>query len=173
LKGRLESVETTLGLINPARDQALFIEHNIRSFTAPNGWQFEPCPIHYDTAEMSVEPAPKIFLQNKLSKCRTKLEELGPLIEAKRGEKEQFSKLITAYSADPSLGKVEDISDKYLESRHQLIFYTISERIIQTEIQAIVAAIGDDEGAQQHHAFKSSSFSIPTQCGYCKARNVL
>jgi hypothetical protein len=33
---------------------------------------------------MSVEPAPKIFLQNKLSRCRSKLQELQPLITAKR-----------------------------------------------------------------------------------------
>jgi hypothetical protein len=33
---------------------------------------------------MSVDPAPKIFIQNKLAKCRGKLQELGPLISAKR-----------------------------------------------------------------------------------------
>jgi hypothetical protein len=33
---------------------------------------------------MSVEPAPKVFIQNKLVKCRNKLQELGPLINTKR-----------------------------------------------------------------------------------------
>lgn len=30
----------------------------------------------------------------------------------------------------------------------------------------------DDVGGSQPHSFKSSSFSIPTQCGYCKVRIV-
>jgi len=29
--------------------------------------------------------------------------------------------------------------------------------------------VGDDEGSQQPHSFKSASFSIPAQCGYCKS----
>jgi len=49
-----------------------------------------------------------------------------------------------------------------------LMSFATSERILNAEIDTIVAAIGDDEGAQQPHSFKSSSFSIPTQCGYCK-----
>lgn len=33
---------------------------------------------------MNVDPAPKVFIQNKLGKCRIKLQELVPLIETKR-----------------------------------------------------------------------------------------
>lgn len=33
---------------------------------------------------MVVEPAAKVFLQNKLAKSRAKLQELGPLMNAKR-----------------------------------------------------------------------------------------
>lgn len=32
---------------------------------------------------MSTEAAPKVFLQNKLSRCRAKLQELGPVIDSK------------------------------------------------------------------------------------------
>lgn len=72
----------------------------------------------------------------------------------------------------------------YLEAEHQLALYTSSERILTAEIEAILAAVGgestfgyfsrrltvgkDDEGAHKPHTFKSSVFSIPTQCGYCK-----
>ena len=34
--------------------------------------------------EMSVDPAPKVYLQNRLSKCRSKLQELDPVLSAKR-----------------------------------------------------------------------------------------
>ncbi|KAF5369126.1 hypothetical protein D9615_010422 [Tricholomella constricta] len=168
LRNRVNRVETALERVDAAKDQDLFIDHNLRPFTAPDNWAFEPCPTHYDTGEMSVDPAPKIFLQNKLSRCRSKLEELGPLVDAKRREHDQLLKQISSYKADHTVGNIDEVSDNFLEALHQLRFYTISERILQAEVETIVAAIGADEGARQPHAFKSSSFSIPTQCGYCK-----
>ena len=102
LKGRITSTETAIGEVDPVRDQDLFIDYNVRSFVAPGDWTFEPCVSHYDTVgvylsyiypytnvhlvqgEMSVDPAPKVFIQNKLAKCRSKLQELGPLINTKR-----------------------------------------------------------------------------------------
>ena len=70
---------------------------------APTDWKFEPCQIHHDTVScrilmgyidniyflltqdaLSIEPAPKIFLQNKLRRCREKLQELTPVTESKR-----------------------------------------------------------------------------------------
>ncbi|KAJ7288142.1 hypothetical protein C8J57DRAFT_1641335 [Mycena rebaudengoi] len=179
LKSRLSKVEAVLGQVDPAKDQDLFIEHNIRPFNPPSDWKFEPCE------DISVEPAPKVFLQNKLTRCRSKLQELSPVLEAKRRDNEQYLKLFSAYDADHSLGKIDEISEAsfcltlsmkllmnlktYLDTNHQVTSYTTSECILNTEIDTISAAIGDDEGAQQPHSFKSSSFSIPTQCGYCKS----
>jgi formin-binding protein 1 len=34
--------------------------------------------------QINVEPAPKVFLQNKLSKSQTKLKEIEPVIAGKR-----------------------------------------------------------------------------------------
>ncbi|KAJ7367108.1 hypothetical protein DFH08DRAFT_836568 [Mycena albidolilacea] len=168
LKSHLANVEATLAQVDPARDQDIFIEHNIRPFQAPSDWAFEPCVNHYDTDEMSVEPAPKVFLQNKLSRSRAKLQELDPLMDGKRREQDKLVDLFVAYDADHSLGNHEDISEDYLDANHQVISYATSECILKTEMELISAAIGDDEGDQQPHSFKSSSFSIPTQCGYCK-----
>ncbi|KAJ7021586.1 hypothetical protein C8F04DRAFT_1140261 [Mycena alexandri] len=169
LKARLGGVEAVLGQVDPAKDQDIFIEHNIRPFTAPSDWKFEPCVNHYDTEVMSVEPAPKVFLQNKLSRSRAKLQELGPVLDSKRREQDQLLKLFMAYDADHSLGNTDDISENYLDANHQVKSYLTSECILKTEMEVISAAIGDDEGEQQPHSFKSSSFSIPTQCGYCKS----
>jgi hypothetical protein len=78
---------------------------------------------------MSVEPAPKVFLQNKLSRSRAKLQELGPLVDGKRTsqsgdgspvdmnidgtgrEQDQLLSLFLAYDADHSLGNTDDISE--------------------------------------------------------------
>ncbi|KAJ7505127.1 hypothetical protein B0H11DRAFT_1976959 [Mycena galericulata] len=169
LKTRLANVEAVLDQVNPSKDQDLFIEHNIRSFIPPKDWTFEPCVNHYDTDAMSVEPAPKVFLQNKLSRSRAKLQELGPVVDSKRREQDQLLDVFMAYDSDHSLGSTDDVAENYLDANHQVISYATSERILNTEIEVISTAIGGDEGEQQHHSFKSSSFSIPTQCGYCKS----
>ncbi|GLB45480.1 putative fes/CIP4, and EFC/F-BAR homology domain containing protein [Lyophyllum shimeji] len=168
LKNRVNRVEAALERVDAAKDQDLFIDHNLRPFTAPNDWVFEPCSGHYDTSEMSVEPTAKIFLQNKLSRSRAKLEELVPLINTKRREQDLLSAQVAAYKADHTLSNIDEVSDNLLEAQHQLTLYTTSEKILQAEIETIVVAIGDDEGARQPHSFKSSSFSIPTHCEYCK-----
>jgi hypothetical protein len=38
---------------------------------------------------MNVDPAPKVFVQNKLAKGRSKLQELDPLLNAKRTRSNQ------------------------------------------------------------------------------------
>ncbi|PBK97599.1 hypothetical protein ARMGADRAFT_1076075 [Armillaria gallica] len=184
LKSRLATVERFLAEVNPSKDQDLFSDHNIRSFSAPNDWKFEPCTFFYDTETLNVDPAPKVFLQNKLSKSRSKLQELRPVIDNKKREVEQFAKLEAAYDAERSLGNADEITESYMESRHQLVHFGSSECILNAEIEVISAAVGglyavfslfsdliqglDDLGAQRPHSFKSSSFSIPTTCGYCQ-----
>ncbi|KAJ7069661.1 hypothetical protein C8F01DRAFT_1113519 [Mycena amicta] len=167
VKSRLAGVEKALGNVSAAKDQDLFIEHNLRPFTVPGDWAFEPCALHYDTDGMSVESAAKVFLQNKLNRARTKLNELSPLLEAKRRDQDQLLGLFK--DSNQSLGSTDDISENYLDSVHQVMAYSTSDRVLSTEITVISEAIGDDEGDQHPHAFKSSSFSIPTQCGYCKS----
>ncbi|OCH90899.1 hypothetical protein OBBRIDRAFT_792810 [Obba rivulosa] len=166
---QLNNTEGALRAIDPKKDQTIFIDHNIRAFSPPSDWGFEPCATHYDKGDMSVEPAPKVYVQNRLRSCRAKLQELQPVLEAKRKEVEQLAKLKDAYTADPKLGDAEEVMSNYLETQHQLVFYLTSERILTTEVQTVEAALGGDEGEQSPHTFKSSSFSIPTTCAYCKS----
>jgi hypothetical protein len=49
LKERISHVETKINSIQPSEDQLLFIDHNVRPFTTPDDWKFEPCAVHYDT----------------------------------------------------------------------------------------------------------------------------
>ncbi|KAF9499043.1 hypothetical protein BDN71DRAFT_1480868 [Pleurotus eryngii] len=169
LKSRLAAVESALGSVNPAKDEDLFIEHNIRAFALPGDWVFEPCSIRYDTPDMSVEPGPKVFLQNKLAKCRTKLQELDPLVDSKRKDYDQLTKIAAARDADRALGSTDEIINDYFDARQQLTVFSTSQCILRAEADTIVSALGGDEGGRMPHTFKSSSFSIPTQCGYCKS----
>lgn len=164
IKSRLSAVENKLRAIDTSKDQDIFIEYNIRPFSPPKDWKFEPCATFYDNDGLSVEPAPKIFLQNKLRRTQSKLE-LEPVMANKRREFDQLA----ALAASKSLENADETSDKYLEAGHQLILFTTSEAILKAEIETILSALGDDVGGQQPHTFKSSSFSIPTTCGYCKA----
>ncbi|CAL1712731.1 unnamed protein product [Somion occarium] len=169
LKSRVASTETALKAIDPAHDQDLFIDHNVRPFSAPTDWQFEPCDIHYDSGDMSVEPSPKVYLQNRLSRCKQKLSELRTVLDAKRKDVDQLARLVSSYSKDSRLGNVEEVTDSYLDAHRQLSSYVTSECALMAEIEVISAALQGDEGAQSPHAFKSSSFSIPTQCYYCES----
>ena len=83
IKNRINSTREALEGVNPALDQELFINYNTRAFSVPNDWDWEPCTGYYDTGEIVLEPEPKIVLQNKLARCREKLQEVIGLINAK------------------------------------------------------------------------------------------
>lgn len=59
LKSRIVFVKEKLEQVDIARDQDLFIDHNIRPFIAPDEWAFEPCPNHYDTVRSPTGPFQK------------------------------------------------------------------------------------------------------------------
>lgn len=59
LTDRLASVTAALNGIQSHKDQNLFIDLNIRPFSLPSDWSFEPCTSHYDTASCLI-----------LSRCR-------------------------------------------------------------------------------------------------------
>jgi len=166
LKNQVSAVDSTISSIDPKKDQGLFIEHNLRPFSAPADWTFEPCASYYDTGELTIEGGAKIFLQNKLSRSRGKLLELKPLLEDKRKEAEKAFSFVNAGSGNPASGSVDAI-DGLLDAQHQVILFESSQATLETEIRIVEAALGGDEGSQSPHSFKSSSFTIPTECGYC------
>ncbi|KAL5519895.1 hypothetical protein ACEPAG_1555 [Sanghuangporus baumii] len=169
LKSRVSTVREALEGVNPSPDQDLYINYNARPFNIPNDWEWEPCAGHYDTGEIVVEPEPKVVLQNKLSRCREKLEEINGLIDAQRKDVDKLSNILSTYSNNRSLGSVDDIMNDYLGAQHQLTLLELTATILNAEIETISDALGGDEGLQSPHNFKSTSFSIPTACGYCKS----
>lgn len=49
VKTRVTTAENIVKLIDPAADQDIFVDYNIRPFNVPIDWTFEPCATHYDT----------------------------------------------------------------------------------------------------------------------------
>ena len=130
LQGRVNDVRASLEGVNTAADQDLFIQYNIRAFSVPNDWGWEPCAGYYDTGEMVVEPEPKIVLQNKLSRCREKLQAVNsqvnsqstpmsaycradwPIEISKLGnDVNKLSNVLGTYMSNRNLGSVDDIMD--------------------------------------------------------------
>ncbi|KIJ42343.1 hypothetical protein M422DRAFT_254412, partial [Sphaerobolus stellatus SS14] len=172
LRSRIASVQTALSQMDTVKDQELFIDYNRSgiAFKIPDDSQFEPCEGFYDHGDVSVEPSPKVFLQNKLSRCKAKLKELGPLLGSKETESEKLQQLVQSYTEDePSLGNLEEVKERLIDTQQQLTYLTTSQEILSAEINFISEALAGDEGGQHPHVFKSASFSIPTQCGYCKS----
>lgn len=168
LKDRLATVSAALIEVQPDKDQALFIESNIRPFSVPDDWVFEPCSNHYDTGDMCIDSAPKVVLQNKLARSRAKLRELKPALEKKRTDAENYRGLLTDYAADNTPGDVGDAMNRYLDTAHEVTDLSTSACVLNSEINIIADVLGGDEGGSSPHVFKSSAFSIPTTCGYCK-----
>ncbi|KAG2359645.1 hypothetical protein BDR07DRAFT_1378531 [Suillus spraguei] len=168
LKDRLATISAALTEVQPDKDQALFVECNIRPFSLPDNWVFEPCSIHYDTADICIDPAPKVFLQNKLARSRAKLTELNPALERKRADAKKYRVMLEAHATNSTSKDMGDTMNSYLDTAHEVTALSTSVCVLNSEINAIADALGGDEGGSSPHVFKSSAFSIPTTCGYCK-----
>ncbi|KAG2343213.1 hypothetical protein BDR05DRAFT_982903 [Suillus weaverae] len=168
LKDRLATVSAALAKVQPDKDQALFVESNIRPFSLPDDWVFEPCSNYYDTGDICIDSAPKVFLQNKLARSRAKLRELDPALEKQRTDAEKYRVMLTAYATDNTSGDMGDAMNSYLDTIHEVTALSTSACVLNSEINTIADVLGGDEGGSSPHVFKSSAFSIPTTCGYCK-----
>lgn len=168
LKDRLATISAALTEVQPDKDQALFVECNIRPFSLPDNWVFEPCSIHYDTADICIDPAPKVFLQNKLARSRAKLTELNPALERKWADAKKYRVMLEAHATNSTSKDMGDTMNSYLDTAHEVTALSTSVCVLNSEINAIADALGGDEGGSSPHVFKSSAFSIPTTCGYCK-----
>ncbi|KAF7980468.1 hypothetical protein HWV62_37940 [Athelia sp. TMB] len=156
LKGRIAIVQTAVGQVNPIQDQDLFVDHNIRPFSAPADWTFEPCSSHYDTNDMNLDAAPKVFLQNKLFKCRSQLEIVQSSVVVQRQDVETHGRLVAGYRPDRSVGDIDELFDTYLESKQKLAFSLSAECNLKAEIDIISAALGECTGSAGGHKTSAS-----------------
>ncbi|KAI9357879.1 hypothetical protein BD770DRAFT_420032 [Pilaira anomala] len=91
-----------------------------------------------------------IFLNNKLMKDRKQLDILGDDLSKKSTE----------------LNKIESL--KLMELIRDITLLSTQKVRTKSEVDLIIKNIGDDGLRAQNHDFKSSSFTIPTSCDYCK-----
>lgn len=160
-------LEAKASQVDPIQDQKLFAEHNQQRWQEPAGWSFEPCVGFFDTGEMLTEPAAVTFLQNRLLRCRSRIAELEPLVEAKAKEVQGLRKLLDAYQEQQDLGNPDEVMDNLFEATRNLFGFEIELHNLRSEVDAIVSTIGQDQGQARPHRFKPASFGIPTTCHFC------
>ncbi|KNZ46227.1 hypothetical protein VP01_745g8 [Puccinia sorghi] len=154
--------------IDAQANQALYIEYNRRPFTDPPDFIFEPCPIWHDSAEFALSaPEPKVLLQNRLGQARSKACDLEPTIESKRHEITGLENLREAYSQNETLGDPDEVVENLLESVRQTITLELQYSVLTKEVEILEQTLGDDQGSQRPHTFKSASFVTPTPCCLC------
>ncbi|OAV88834.1 hypothetical protein PTTG_12168 [Puccinia triticina 1-1 BBBD Race 1] len=170
LRTHNENFLAATNTIDAQSNQALYIEYNRRPFTDPPDFVFEPCPIWHDSAEFALSaPEPKVLLQNRLGQARSKATDLEPTIGAKRHEITGLENLREAYSKNESLGDPDEVVENLLESVRQTITLELQYSVLTKEVEVLEQTLGDDQGSQRPHNFKSASFVTPTSCCLCNS----
>ncbi|PLW36636.1 hypothetical protein PCANC_18278 [Puccinia coronata f. sp. avenae] len=156
--------------INAQSSQALYVEYNRRPFADPPDFVFEPCPIWHDSPDFALAaPEPKVLLQNRLGQARIKACDLEHTIEAKRHEITGLENLREAYSQNETLGDADEVVENLLESVRQTITLELQYSVLTKEVEVLEQTLGDDQGSQRPHTFKSASFVTPTTCCLCNS----
>ncbi|KAL7411044.1 hypothetical protein BDY24DRAFT_146356 [Mrakia frigida] len=163
----LESLKT----VDLEKDLDLYIEFNTRVglWKEPEGFVWEPAVGFYEEGEISLEEGPKTVMQNKLARTNVKVAQLAPVLDIKSAELKQLEVLVSKYAQDPLLGDPDKIMESLLGPLTEVA--TMSNQVTAgtVVIETLVEALGDDQGSLQPHDFKSSAFTIPTQCHFCKS----
>jgi hypothetical protein len=118
---------------------------------------------------MALEDQPKIVLQNKLAKTNIKVAQLSPVLDIKQGELNQLEEVVRSYSSDPTLGDPDKVMESMLGGMTEVVTMANQVTAGTVVIETLVNALGEDQGSLQPHDFKSSAFTIPTQCHHCKS----
>lgn len=163
-------LQSDASLVDVASDQALFVDYNRRRFDEPVDFAFEPCVGFFDKAEMSVEEPAKVFLQNMLIRKHKQISETQPIVESKGKEIQGLENLRDAYLNDTKLGNPEEVMDNLLESIRSAMVLEAQVSVLDAEVDAVAAAIGDDVSSARPHLFKSQAFTIPATCNFCEGK---
>jgi hypothetical protein len=114
-------------------------------------------------------PEPKVLLQNWLGQARIKACDLEPTIEAKRHENTGMENLRDAYSQNKTQGDADEVVENLLESVRQTITLELQYSVLTKEVEVLEQTLGDNQGSQRPHTFKSTSFVTPTTCCLCNS----
>ncbi|KAI7894598.1 uncharacterized protein EV154DRAFT_542366 [Mucor mucedo] len=108
-----------------------------------------------------------IFLNNKLIKDRKQLDTLGDDLSKRSTELNKMESLVGSIPNQTS-ADYDKSKEKLMDIIRDITLLSTQKVRVKSEVDLIIQNIGDDGLRAQNHDFKSSSFTIPTSCDYCK-----
>ncbi|KAJ3193492.1 hypothetical protein HK101_004737 [Irineochytrium annulatum] len=150
---------------------------------APADFKFTPSMLWKDTTEMSKDEFSRVFLTNTLRKVRRKMGGVEASVLSRKRAVDGMCNLLDVYVRNPQQGDAHDVKENILEIEREMTFLENTMTKLQTEEDAIVACIGGGRGFvcdctidrlvdispdDKFHEFKSTTFTIPTACDYCR-----
>jgi formin-binding protein 1 len=88
LSTQCSSIANAYSPLDIGSDQDLYAEFNIRAFTLPPDWSWDPCPGYYADEQMIVGQGggeEVVYLQNRLGKSRKEKERLTIMMNGQSG----------------------------------------------------------------------------------------
>ncbi|KAI9172881.1 Protein BZZ1 [Blastocladiella emersonii ATCC 22665] len=156
--------------VDARADTALFLSANQSAWHEVPEIHFEPTPLWRDTADLAVaDDACRVVLANHRAKVKARQAELAAAISQDQSRIYGIQKMVDVYTESPSLGDPIYARDELLEHRRRLHLATASHKRHEAELLLIQSALGSSEDLSgKPHAFKPTSFTLPTPCGCCQ-----
>ncbi|CAO3624271.1 unnamed protein product [Cunninghamella blakesleeana] len=163
--------------IDPEVDENLFIRDTLGSNNINNhNLPFNFVPYHNSSLDNIIDNGDSlilsdssiIFLNNILVKDRKKLDTIGDELSRKSEELAKEDTCVQSIT-DKASENYDIAKDQYMDISRQLTILSTQKARVKSEIDTIIHCIGDEGLRAQTHDFKSSSFTIPTTCDYCKS----
>ncbi|CAG8462865.1 5780_t:CDS:10 [Paraglomus occultum] len=167
----LEIIKQALEEVDETADSELFIKFNKREWQEPPDFEFEAYHNTDDNEDLQVDDVSQVYLSNKLVRVRKQLASVNATIEIKERDIEGMQSLQEAYSNNANLGDADTVIENLLEYMREVTVLRTMQTNYETEINAIIEAIGDVGSDQIPHEFKTAAFTIPAKCDLC-AMNV-
>ncbi|RKO83648.1 hypothetical protein BDK51DRAFT_34690 [Blyttiomyces helicus] len=165
----LAAVRAAVEAVDPRHDVDAFVERRrgvVRG--VERKFEFVPCGLWKDSGEMSTDEYSRIFLGNKLRKLRKRNDLVTHEIAAKTRAVDGVMVLFKAYSADRSQGDPDEVKETLIQMRREQVMLETTRTKWQTQIEKIVATIGEEPADNRPHGLKNTTFTIPTTCDYCQ-----
>lgn len=151
----------------PVLDSNMFIQHNQPTWTEPVDFGFEPCPVWHDVAQLADDDAAKVYLQNDLTKARRELSEVRNTVSTKRRELDGLERVKQQYIDNPAAGNVEETLSSIIFAQTDLAAPDNRRQVLEHEVATVTQVLGNIDAGLTPHAFKSTTFAIPTNCDLC------
>lgn len=158
--------------IEVAQDQDLFAQWNARKgWKAPVDAIWEPCPGYYADDRLECQDdGEKVHLQNRLLAASKTSHEAAKSRETNVKEIGSAKGTMYAYEKNRGLGDPDDFRDTMLATLNDLTLLEIRNEMSTSEADALTLALDGDLGPQRPHDFRSTTFTIPSDCDHCGER---